>query len=99
MSQVVFDPDAGEEFIAAVAYYEACQPGLGRRFRAAMETEIGHIREMPFRYRTLRSHFRRCLIPRFPFAIIFTIEPRFILIMAVAHTSRRPGYWLERAGG
>ena len=33
MNKVVFDPGARAEFLAAVEYYEACEVGLGRRFR------------------------------------------------------------------
>nr|VFJ69104.1 MAG: hypothetical protein BECKFM1743C_GA0114222_105115 [Candidatus Kentron sp. FM]VFJ69870.1 MAG: hypothetical protein BECKFM1743A_GA0114220_105255 [Candidatus Kentron sp. FM]VFK17790.1 MAG: hypothetical protein BECKFM1743B_GA0114221_105025 [Candidatus Kentron sp. FM] len=47
MSAVDFDPDARAEFLAAMEYYEACQPGLGRRFRLAIESELDRIREMP----------------------------------------------------
>jgi len=96
MSGVRFDPDARAEFLAAVEYYEECQIGLGRRFRDAVKTELEHISEMPFRFRVLHAPFRRCLIPRFPYSIIFSIEPQFILVIAVAHAKRKPGYWHER---
>jgi hypothetical protein len=32
----------------------------------------------------------------FPFGILYTFEPEFILILAVAHLAREPGYWLSR---
>ena len=96
MKGVAFDPDARAEFLAAVEYYEKCRSGLGRRFREAAETELKNIAAMPFRFRLLHTPFRRCLIPKFPYCIIFTIEPAFVLIMAVAHTKRRPGYWHDR---
>jgi toxin ParE1/3/4 len=96
MSGVAFDPDARAEFLAAVEYYEECQPKLGRRFRSAVEMELVGIEAMPFRYRVLHVPFRRCLVPKFPYAIIFVIEPDFILVVAVAHAKRKPGYWLER---
>lgn len=96
MSSIGFDPDARAEFLAAVEYYEECQLGLGRRFRVALEIELGHIGTMPFRYRVLHVPFRRCLIPAFPYSLVFAIEPEFILILAVAHTKRKPEYWHER---
>jgi len=43
MSAVVFDIDARAEFLAAVAFYEDCQGGLGRRFRELVEAEIDAI--------------------------------------------------------
>ena len=96
MNSVVFDPDARAEFLAAVEYYEECEAGLGRRFRQLVETEIGNIGFMPFRFRVLHAPFRRCLIPSFPYYLIFSIEPNFILVVALAHTKRKPGYWLDR---
>ncbi|HMP97260.1 MAG TPA: type II toxin-antitoxin system RelE/ParE family toxin [Kiritimatiellia bacterium] len=96
MTLAAFDPDARTEFLAAIEYYEECQIGLGRRFREAVEVEVHAIASMPYRFRVLRAPFRRCLVPKFPYAIIFVPEPRFILIVAVAHTKRKPGYWHDR---
>ncbi len=96
MSGLAFDPDARAEFLAAVEYYEECQVGLGRRFRVDVETELDGIKTMPFRYRVLHAPFRRCLVPNFPYAILFVVEPGFILVVAVAHVKRKPGYWHER---
>jgi toxin ParE1/3/4 len=96
MSGVAFDPDARAEFLAAVEYYEECQTGLGRRFREAVETEVDSIDAMPFRFRVLHAPLRRCLVPKFPYSIIFAVEPDFILVIAVAHTKRKPGYWHDR---
>jgi len=96
MKGVVFDPAARVEFLAAVAYYEECVVGLGQSFRIATEKEAASIEFMPFRFRMLHVPFRRCLIPQFPYSLIFSIEPDFILIIAVAHTKRKPGYWNDR---
>lgn len=96
MKGVAFDPDARAEFLAAVEYYEECETGLGRRFRQLVENEIDNIEFMPFRFRVLHAQFRRCLIPKFPYYAIFSIERSFIFIIAVAHTKRKPGYWLDR---
>jgi toxin ParE1/3/4 len=96
MSRVVFDPDARIEFLEAIKYYEECKPGLGYRFRLVVESAVNSICENPFRYRVLHAPFRRCLLQRFPYSIIFSIEPEYILVIAVAHVKRKPGYWVER---
>ena len=96
MSTIAFDPDARAEFLETVEYYEECRIGLGRRFRESVETELNHILSFPFRFRVLRVPFRRCLIPKFPYSIVFSIEPDFILVIAVAHAKRKPEYWHER---
>ena len=96
MISVVFDHDARAEFLEAVQYYEDSQIGLGRRFRVAVESAVKSIAENPFRYRVLHPPFRRYLLPNFPYAIIYCIEPENILIIAVAHTKRKPGCWVKR---
>jgi len=98
MTGAAFDPDARAEFLAAVEYYEECQAGLGRCFRETVEAEVDAIAAMPFRFRMLHAPFRRCLVPKFPYAIVFSIEPKFILIIALAHAKRKPGYWYDRIG-
>jgi len=96
MISVVFDHDARAEFLEAVQYYEDSQIGLGRRFRVAVESAVKSIAENPFRYRVLHPPFRSYLLLNFPYAIIYCIEPENILIIAVAHTKRKPGYWIKR---
>ncbi|OGQ98465.1 MAG: plasmid stabilization protein [Deltaproteobacteria bacterium RIFOXYD12_FULL_57_12] len=96
MIPVIFDPDARTEFLAAIRYYEDSQPDLGRRFRSAVAATVQRIAESPLRYRVLHAPFRRYLLSKFPFAIIYSIEPDHIRVIAVAHTKRKPGYWLSR---
>jgi toxin ParE1/3/4 len=36
--------------------------------------------------------------PAFPYGVLYTIEAEFILIVAVMHCSREPGYWKRRIG-
>ena len=96
MNDVLFDPEAKEEFIKAVCYYEACQEGLGNRFRLAVESSVRKISEAPLMYRVVRAPFRRHLVAKFPYSVIYTIEPDHIRIVAVAHNKRKPGYWLKR---
>lgn len=96
MTLAIFDPDAKSEFLKAGRYYENCQHGLGRRFRFAVASAIQKITETPFRYRVLHAPFRRYLMIKFPYSIIYTIEPDHIRIIAVAHNKRKPGYWLSR---
>ena len=96
MTSVIFDPDAQAEFLSAVQYYENCQSGLGRRFRLVVESAVQDIMENPLLYRILHAPFRRCLLQKFPYAIIYSIEPDHIHIIAVGHTKRKPGYWLVR---
>ncbi len=75
MNPIIFDPDARSEFLEAIKYYENCQHGLGRRFRYFVESATKKISETPFIYRILKAPFRRYLLPKFPYSIIYSIEP------------------------
>lgn len=97
MSSIIFDPEAKDEFLDAVQYYEDCQEGLGYRFRLAIESATQKIAEEPFIYRVLQAPFRRHLVAKFQYSIIYSIEPDHIRIIAVAHTKRKPGYWIDRS--
>ena len=58
-----------------------------------------HLRKilaMSERWRVLEGDVRRCLVRVFPYGVLYTIEPDFILIIAVAHAKREPGYWGHR---
>ncbi len=91
-----FHPEALEEYNQAGFYYAQKEPGLDLRFITSVEDAINRIVEDPLRYRPLAEDVRRCLTRVFPYAIFYTIEDDFILIVAVAHLSREPGYWKHR---
>ena len=52
--------------------------------------------DAPTSWRVIDEDVRRCLTHVFPYAILYTIEPDFFLIVAVAHCAREPGYWKQR---
>lgn len=97
MTSIIFDPDAKTEFLDSVLYYRNRSSGLGKQFRSEVFQGLLKITESPFRYRSFHPPFRRFLLDRFPYAIIYSIEPDHIHILAVAHTKRQPDYWMDRA--
>lgn len=91
-----FHPEARLEFRESAAFYKACRSGLGVAFNREMESVLQRIQEAPERWPELEDGVRRCLARRFPCAILYTIESGCILVIAVMHCSRRPGYWRNR---
>lgn len=91
-----FHPEALEEYKDTARYYEGCQSGLGRRFIASVEQAIHHIIEKPEQWKILEQDVRRYLTRVFPYAVLYTIEADYILIIAVMHCHREPGYWKKR---
>lgn len=42
---------------------------------------------------------RRCLVRRFPYGVLYARESDRLYILAIMHTKRKPGYWLDRRNG
>lgn len=91
-----FHPEALGEFEEAASYYTSQQPGAGLRFVDSVEDAIHRILEAPLRWRIQEEDIRRCLIRVFPYAVLYSIESDFVLIIAVMHCHREPGYWHRR---
>ena len=92
-----FHAEALEEYRQAVAWYNQRESHLGLQFVNAVEDTIQRVLEAPRRWRIIEEDIRRCLTHVFPYAILYTIEPEFLLIVAVMHCSREPNYWKHRS--
>jgi len=44
----------------------------------------------------IRPGIRKRLLRKFRYSLIYSIEQDSLLILAVAHQSRRPGFWVGR---
>lgn len=91
-----FHPEALSEYEDAARYYANCEAGLELRFIASVEWALHQISEAPTRWRLFEQDVRRILVRVFPYALLFSIEPDYVLIIAVMHCSREPGYWRNR---
>jgi len=94
--RLAFHPEALTEYSEATLYYEERQAGLGADFVADIEATIERIIESPTRWRILEEDVRRCLVHVFPYGVLYSVEQDFVLIVAVMHCSREPGYWKDR---
>ena len=92
-----FHPEALQEYSEAVKYYVERDVNLAQRFINSVEEAIFKIREYPNRYPTIEGDIRRCLVKRFPYALLYTVSQDSILILAVMHSNRKPGYWKYRS--
>ena len=79
-------------------WYEDQRPGLGAEFLGVVHGVLGRVGSTPEQFPVWLSNrrFRRALVARFPYALFFHIVGDEAVVVAVAHTSRRPGYWLVR---
>ena len=96
MPEIAFHTDAAEEMRAAAASYEGRERGLGDRFLDEVEEGLQRIQQFPQLWPLYEGEYRRYLLKRFPYGLIYRIDPEQIFIMAVAHLHRRPGYWTSQ---
>jgi plasmid stabilization system protein ParE len=88
-----FLPPAAHELREAARFYEGKVPGLGFEFLAEVRAAIRLILAHPQAWFPLDDCFRRCRTHRFPYGIIYIVEPDHILIAAVMHLHRHPDSW------
>lgn len=91
-----FHPEARAEYLDATAYYEERQTGLGIRFTIEIENTIQRIIEAPTQWQKIEGDIRRGLTHTFPYGVLYSIENDYVIILAVMHHSRKPGYWRTR---
>lgn len=90
---LIFSDSAKAEVHQAVKYYEDEVEGLGKAFLSYVENSVEEIQRFPLASRVIRKDFRRFLIPRFPYGIIYRIEENQLFVAAIMHLKRKPFYW------
>jgi len=72
---VILTQTARKELIEAQDWYENKVSGLGRRFRVAVDAVVERVSANPRQFPVVHKTLRRALLERFPYALIFVIEP------------------------
>lgn len=93
-----FHPEARIEARAAAAWYRERSHTAARAFAEILDEGIRSIRELPEAWPSWpgRTDTRRRVLQRFPYSIVYIIDLSAIVVVAVAHQLRKPGYWLPR---
>jgi hypothetical protein len=94
--RVSFHELAKFELNDAAVFFENETEGLGHRFLSAVQAAVIQIQQHPEASPIIEQDLRRKVLRKFPYSIIFFIEPDRIRILAVANQKRRPFYWLGR---
>ncbi|HTW94865.1 MAG TPA: type II toxin-antitoxin system RelE/ParE family toxin [Tepidisphaeraceae bacterium] len=85
------------ELLDATAWYDShAGERLGNRFLAAVNASLDRIEMYPTAWPKLSASTRRCRLQQFPYGIVYQIRPDRILVVAIMHMHRRPGYWRDR---
>ena len=91
-----FHPEAELELIAAAVYYDKQVLGLGERFESEIRYATDLLLDQPEIGTFVGPDIRNFILTRFPFILYYSAMSDVLRIEAVAHQSRRPGYWKSR---
>ena len=80
----------------AARWYAERSPVAASRFVSEIEAAAQAIAEAPNACPPYRHGTRRFLLRRFPYSLVYRVEPTRLIVVAVAHAHRRPGYWAQR---
>ena len=94
--RVRLHPEARAELREARRWYYERSTLSATAFAHAVDYAVARIQEAPTRYPLAEHGARRFVLERFPFNIFYRPDLNEIVIVAVAHQKRRPGYWSNR---
>jgi plasmid stabilization system protein ParE len=95
---VIFRPQAVEDVVGAVGWYEAHAPGLGEQLIDEILRATRRAQDNPELFRIVHrdGNVRRVLTNRFPYRIFFSVVGETLYVHAVLHGARHDRRWRER---
>lgn len=94
--KVIFSKYSELELEDAMRFYEGEYEGLGKKFKEDVKKAAIRISEYPEAWSEERGDVRKCLLHKFPYKLLYSIESDHIFVIAVAHQHRKPDYWIDR---
>jgi len=94
--KIEFFPETKAELDDAVDYYELQLTGLWSTFKSVARSTVKRVATFPTAWREIKPNIRRCIMHKFPYNVLYSIEENSILIIAIAHHHRHPNYWVGR---
>lgn len=101
MKGIRYHPAARQELDEAIAHDEAELPGRGLRLEEQVLRVLSRLRRIPLSapiwpgLEAVRE-VRRAKVRRYPFLVVYMVHDQRLIILAVAHTKKKPGYWASR---
>jgi len=98
MRTITFLLEAEEEMNSSAQYYNQQYSALGLDFLEEIEKPLQIIEKNPERWPYYEENIHKYNTRRFSFSLFFVFEKELdkVIIIAVAHQKRKPGYWKQR---
>jgi len=96
MLPVDYLPGARRDFDDSFDWYSERSVQAAVGFGNAIDAALAAVAANPERFAAVDDLHRECPVRRYPFRIVYRVAENRILVVAVAHAKRRPGYWRDR---
>ena len=87
---------ARRDFDESFDWYAERSTQAAVRFAAAVDAALDKIAASPTQFASPDGIHRECPVKKFPFRIVYRLVDNRVLVVAIAHAKRRPGYWRNR---
>ena len=94
--RLIIRPEAEDELLEAIDWYEARSPGLGSEFLRCVDACFQRILRNPEMYPVVHRDSRMGLVRRFPYLVIYRLADDAVYVVAVFHSKRDPKNWQVR---
>jgi len=94
--KVRFHPEAAQEAEGAVQWYRQRSSKAAAGFVAELSHAIQQVAETPERWPRYKANTRRYIFSVYAFSLVYSLAVHEVMVVAVAHAKRKPGYWLSR---
>lgn len=93
-SRLVFHPGVEDDLASIYVHYEQFDSALPSRFEARLDEQVERIEMFPDSGAFLFESYRRALVKRFPYMLVYLVGGDRIDVLAVVGVRRDPA-WIE----
>jgi plasmid stabilization system protein ParE len=95
-TEIRLHPLAADEAQTVGRWYRDRNIVVADGFLRELDAAIEGIAEGPERWPRIYGRYRRFLLHKFPFSVVYIRREGFVEVVAIAHHRRQPGYWKHR---
>jgi plasmid stabilization system protein ParE len=95
-TELVFAEEVEHDIGQAYAWYEKRRRGLGEEFLTHLDACLQRICRHPESCACVKLNYRRALVRRFPYAIIYEHTEVVVTVYVICHTAQSDESWLKR---
>ncbi len=94
--RITLTPEAEDDIDQGYFWYESRKIGLGREFLTSVDARLQSIGRNPKIFQEIYKHYRRAVVRRFPYSILYEDTGTEVIVYAVFHSHQDPEKWRER---